>query len=98
MNFLRFYVSFETKEINDIFDKDIQLITEKTTTMGIEELIIAMAEDRGARKAEKKAEAQANRKALAEKKAMALEMKKDKLPMEQIAKFTKLPLETIQAL
>jgi uncharacterized protein YpbB len=66
--------------------------------MGIEELIVAMAKHEGLKEGQKKAEAQANRKALTEKKAMAREMKKDKLPMEQIAKFTKLPLETIQAL
>jgi len=36
--------------------------------------------------------------ALAEKKEMAREMKKDKFPIEQIAKLTKLPLETIQEL
>jgi predicted transposase YdaD len=99
MKFLRFYVNFETKEINDIFEQDIQLITEKTTTtMGIDELLIAMAEDRGAKKAEKKAEAQANRKALAEKKAIARNFKKLGVAIPDIAKGVGLTVEEIERL
>jgi len=90
MNFLRFYVNFETEEINNIFEQDIQTITEKTTTMGIEELIIAMAEDRGAKKERDKA--------IAEKKEAAQLLKKNGVELSIIAESTKLPLSLIKSL
>ncbi|PTS96287.1 hypothetical protein DBR11_19495 [Pedobacter sp. HMWF019] len=66
--------------------------------MGTDELIIAMAEDRGAKKAEKKAEAQANRKVLAEKKAIARNFKKLGVAIPDIAKGLGLTVEEIERL
>jgi len=58
--------------------------------MGIAELIIAMAEDRGAKKVEAKAKRRI--------KTPARAMKKDNLSVKQIVKYTKLSPEQIEAL
>ncbi|WP_316834624.1 hypothetical protein [Pedobacter nutrimenti] len=97
MNFLRFYVNFETEEINNIFEQDIQTITEKTTTMGIEELLLARAKHEGLKEGEKKLIAE-KRKALAEKKQIAQILKQNGIEWNIIAESTKLPLSLIQSL
>ena len=58
--------------------------------MGIEELIIAMAEDRGAKKERDKA--------IAEKKEAAQLLKKNGVELSIIAESTKLPLSLIKSL
>lgn len=52
MNFLRYYVRFENRDYNAKFDEEVEILTERSTTMGIEELLLDMAKKEG--KAEEK--------------------------------------------
>ncbi|MDB5156161.1 MAG: hypothetical protein JWR50_868 [Mucilaginibacter sp.] len=79
MNFLRYYTRFENSEINSKFEQVVEALTERSNTMGLEELLLDRA----------KKEAVI---------AIACEMKKDGIPVEQIAKFTKLSIEEIKKL
>ncbi|HEY0177669.1 MAG TPA: hypothetical protein VGC08_14900, partial [Pedobacter sp.] len=45
INFIRFYVVFEFKETLDIFDKQLQILTNNTKTMGLEEQIKEMIKE-----------------------------------------------------
>ena len=58
-NFLKHYTPFKTTEYTNLFDNKILLLTNKSDNMydnmGIEEIIIAQAENRGIKKGEKKA-------------------------------------------
>jgi hypothetical protein len=47
MNFLRHYMRFENKEILAKFEKEISILTEGSTTMGIEEFLLDQAEKKG---------------------------------------------------
>lgn len=49
-NFLKMYVHFSKSETNRIFETETQFITNDTTTMGIEELILQRAEQKGIEK------------------------------------------------
>jgi predicted transposase/invertase (TIGR01784 family) len=49
-NFLKMYVHFSEPESNRIFENEIQLITNDIKTMGIEELILQRAEQKGIEK------------------------------------------------
>lgn len=79
MNFLKYYTRFENPEINSKFEQEVEALTERSNTMGLEELLLYRA---------KKEEAI----------AIAREMKKEGIPVEQIAKFTKLSVEEIEKL
>lgn len=83
MNFLKYYVRFENQEINVKFEREVRYLTERSSTMGIEDFLL----DRAKKEGEKKS-----------KYAIAREMKKEGLPIEQIAKFTKLSAEEIAKL
>jgi len=83
MNFLRYYVRFDNSEVNTIFEQEVEKLTERSHTMGIEELLLNRAEKKG------------KRESLV---AVAREMKKDGIPVEQIAKFTKLSVKEIEKL
>jgi hypothetical protein len=47
MNFLRHYMRFENKEIIAKFEKEISILTERSTTMGIEEFLLDQAKSEG---------------------------------------------------
>lgn len=47
MNFLKYYVRFDSEETIIKFDKEIELLTGKATTMGIEEFLINRATEEG---------------------------------------------------
>ncbi|MDB5088473.1 MAG: hypothetical protein JWR09_2467, partial [Mucilaginibacter sp.] len=83
MTFLRHYVRFENQELIHKFEKEIAILTERSNTMGIEEFLLDRAKKEGSRD-----------KAV----AVAMEMKKDGIPDEQIAKFIKLSLDEIKKL
>jgi len=83
MNFLRYYTRFENPEINSKFEKQIEILTERSTIMGIEELLLDRAEKKGKHKGVM---------------SVARAMKKDGISVEQIAKFTKLSVEEIEKL
>ncbi len=54
INFIRFYVVFEFKETQDIFDKELQILTNNTKTMGLEEQIKEMIKERAIKIGEKR--------------------------------------------
>lgn len=89
MNFLRLYVSFETHEIKNIFDKQILNITGGGITMGIEELLLDIATKKGEKIGERRGERTGEKKG-EKKKALdiALEMKKRGFSMDQIIEIT----------
>jgi len=47
MNFLRYYVRFENPVVNLKFDKEVEILTGRSTTMGIEELLLERAKNQG---------------------------------------------------
>jgi predicted transposase/invertase (TIGR01784 family) len=99
MNFLRYYIRFENPEINTKFEQQVEILTERTNTMGIEELLLDRAEKRGERKGEKKGEVKGrNEGEKAKAIAIAREMKKEGLPVAQIEKFTGLSAKEIEKL
>lgn len=83
INFLRYYVRFSDPENNSIFEQHLEKLTGKSTTMGIEELLLDRAKNEGKHE---------------EAVTIAREMKKDKFPIEKIAKLTKLPIQEIESL
>ncbi|GAA3965343.1 hypothetical protein [Mucilaginibacter dorajii] len=87
MNFLRFYIRFENQDINTKFEQQVEILTERSTTMGIEELLLDRAEKKGEKKGE-----------INSRKDIAREMKKDGFPVAQIEKLTKLSAEEIEKL
>jgi hypothetical protein len=99
MNFLRWYVRFETTEINNIFEEQISSITKGTDTMGIEEQLKEIFRQEG--KAEGIAEGIAEGKKLGIDKAMELVAKRLKLKgdsVTKIAEVTGLSVKEIEAL
>lgn len=47
INFLRYYVRFENPDVNLKFDKEVEILTGRSTTMGIEELLLERAKNQG---------------------------------------------------
>ena len=47
MNFLKYYVRFENQDINSKFEEQVEILTERSTTMGIEELLLDRAKKEG---------------------------------------------------
>lgn len=47
MNFLKYYIRFESEETISRFDKEIELLTGKNTTMGIEQFLLSRATEAG---------------------------------------------------
>ncbi len=95
MNFLRYYTRFENPEIHSKFEQAVEVLTERNTTMGIEELLLDRAKKQGLKAGiEKGIEKGSHDKAV----AVAKEMIKDGISVEQIAKFTKLTVGEIETL
>jgi len=95
MNFLRYYIRFENQDINTKFEQQVEILTERSNTMGIEELLLERAEKKGEKKGERKGEKKGEK---AKAIAIAREMKKDGMPVAQIEKFTGLLAEEIEKL
>nr|WP_294873160.1 hypothetical protein [uncultured Pedobacter sp.] len=53
MNFLKYYVRFENPEINTKFEEQVEILTQRSNTMGIEELLLDRAEQKGLEKGKK---------------------------------------------
>jgi predicted transposase YdaD len=99
MNFLRFYIRFENQDINTKFEQQVEILTERSTTMGIEELLLDRAEKKGEIKGEINGEKRGEIKGeINSRKDIAREMKKDGFPVAQIEKLTKLSAEEIEKL
>ncbi|MBB5438575.1 putative transposase/invertase (TIGR01784 family) [Pedobacter sp. AK017] len=95
MAFLAYYVNFEKQEMMRIFEKEVQQLTGRTTPMGVKEILLERRKKEGIEIGIEQGEAIGRH---AEALEIAREMKKDKFPIEKIAKLTKLPVEEIQAL
>ncbi|MNL06430.1 hypothetical protein D3C87_1270650 [compost metagenome] len=91
MNFIKYYMNFENPKMMITFDKELQTLTGRTTPMGTEEYLL----DRFKREGIAEGEAKGRHEEALE---IAREMKKDKFPIEQIAKLTKLSIKEIEAL
>ncbi len=50
MNFLRFYIRFDNSKMERNFEKDVEALTQKNTTMGIEEFLLERAKKEGIEK------------------------------------------------
>jgi hypothetical protein len=87
MLFLKNFIFIKNKDINDNFDQQINTLTGGKIHMSILE-IVKMQERRDGRMEGRHEEAL----------EIAREMKKDKFPIEQISKLTKLPIEEIETL
>lgn len=53
MNFLRYYIRFENKEMARNFEKAVEVLTQKNTTMGIEEFLLDNAKKEGRKEGRK---------------------------------------------
>jgi predicted transposase/invertase (TIGR01784 family) len=80
MNFIRFFVRF-SDENKEIFHREIEQITGKTYTMGIEQLLLENATKRGIEKKEIE---------------IVLSMNEDGFEIPRIAKITKLSIEQVE--
>jgi predicted transposase YdaD len=99
MTFLRYYLRFDNPEISAKFVKELKVLTEKSNTMGIEELLLDQAKKEGIEKGMEKGIEQGIKKGkLEDAKEIAGAMKDEGFPFDQIAKFTKLSIEEIAKL
>ncbi len=91
MNFLRHYLRFDNPKMISKFEKEIAVLTERTSTMGIEEFLLDKAKKEG-----RKEGLEAGR----EKgiKETALKMKKRGLDIALIAQITGLSSDIIEKL
>ena len=86
MNFLRYYVRFENPTVNIKFDQEVDTLTGRRTTMGIEELLLELAEKKGIEKGEQK-------KSLGIVENLLLKLD---LPDEEIALIAEVPLDFVK--
>ncbi|SMC59271.1 hypothetical protein SAMN04488524_1363 [Pedobacter africanus] len=91
MNFIKYYMNFENPKMMITFDRELQALTGRTTPMGTEEYLLDKFKKEGIAEGEAKGRHD-------EALEIAREMKKDKFPVETIAKLTKLTIQEIEAL
>lgn len=95
MNFLKYYVRFENPDINTKFEQGVEILTERSATMGIEELLLDRAKQEGIQEGKRKGKLEGKHE---EAVAIARELKKEGLTAEFIAKATKLSIQEIEKL
>ena len=95
MNFLRYYVRFETQEFSNIFEQQVKQTTGRTETMGIEEFLLDRATRQGIEQGIEKGIEQGEYKKAVE---VAKTFKAMEIPVEDIAKGTGLSIEEIEKL
>jgi predicted transposase YdaD len=93
MDFLRYHVRFENGENNQLFEQELAQLTERSYTMGIEELIIDRATKEGLRAGIQKGIQDGIRKGIregreAEKKTMIIAMLRNGMDEEWIANIS----------
>jgi hypothetical protein len=99
MTFLRYYVLFESSEISGIFDNELKELTERSETMGIEELLLDRAEKKGMEKGIQTGKKEGLKEGEYKKAIQtALKMKKSGLENSFIADIVELPIEEIEKL
>jgi len=87
MTFLRYYLRFENPEISAKFVRELNILTERSTTMGIEELLLDQAKKEGKKEGVEEGI-----------KVTALKMKNSGLDTHLIANITGLSVEEIEKL
>nr|WP_121272936.1 hypothetical protein [Pedobacter schmidteae] len=99
VNFIKYYVNFENPKMMITFDKELEKLSGRTTTMGTEEYLLQK------RTAEGEAKGEARGKALGiaegrheEALEIAAELKKEGLSIDFIVRTTKLSIKEVQAL
>ena len=95
MNFLRYYIRFENPEIFNKFEREIAILTERRTTMGIEEFLLDSAEKKGIAKGIEKGREEGVEIGI---RNTALKMKESGLAIALIANITGLSAEEIEKL
>lgn len=83
MAFLTYYVSFEKPEMMIKFEEEVEQLKGNVASMGVIEILMERREKKGRYQEALK---------------IAIEMKKDKFPIEKIAKITGLPIKEVEAL
>lgn len=91
MDFLAYYVNFENREMMAKFEQEVELLTGRTTPMGVKEILMDRAKNEGIEKG--RAEGR-HEEAL----EIARKLKIEGLSVEFIAKTTSLTIEEIEAL
>lgn len=91
MSFLRYYFSFENPQMFANFEKEIEILTERNITMGIEEFLLDRAEKKGIEKGREEGREEGVR-------STALKMKKGGVDVALIANFTGLSVDEIEKL
>jgi predicted transposase YdaD len=107
MNFLRYYLRFDNPQLFINFGKEINILTERNTTMGIEEFLLDQAKKEGLRKGreegrnegrEEDREEGLHEGREEEKRQTAIKMKENSLALDLIANITGLSYEEIERL
>jgi len=97
MNFLRRYIHFEKSENNITFEQHLDQITGRTTTMGIEELILRASKHEGMKIGEKRGEMRGEKRALERRnREIVTNMLSKNLSEEMITDITGVPLEYVR--
>jgi predicted transposase/invertase (TIGR01784 family) len=91
MNFTKYYMNFENREMMAKFEQEVELLTGRTTPMGVKEILMDRAKNEGIEKG--RAEGR-HEEAL----EIARKLKIEGLSIEFIAKTTSLTIEEIEAL
>ena len=91
MNFLKYYIRFENPEMFGKFESEISILTERSTTMGIEEFLLDSAEKKGIKKGREEGMEIGIRNT-------AIKMKENGLAIALIANITGLSVEEIEKL
>lgn len=91
MNFLRYYIRFENTEMTSNFEKEVEVITQKNTTMGIEEFLLDRARKEGIEKGKKEGRHGRNIE-------IAKQMKDENIAIESISRITGLSIDEIKKL
>ena len=95
MDFLAYYVNFENREMMAKFEQEVELLTGRTTPMGVKEILMDRAKNEGIEKGRAEGEAIGRHEEALE---IACKLKIEGLSIEFIAKTTSLTIEEIEAL
>ncbi|MFI5137950.1 MAG: hypothetical protein ACHQIM_08975 [Sphingobacteriales bacterium] len=91
MTFLRYYLRFENPEISAKFVRELNILTERSTTMGIEELLLDQAKKEGKKEGREEGKKEG-------KEETAFKMKNSGLDIHLIANISGLSVEEIEKL
>lgn len=85
--FLKHMLFTQRDDINRIFDKQLEKLTEGSIDMSVQDVLLQLEREQGEKRGKKQ-----------EAFVIATEMKKEGIPVEQIIRFTKLSQKEINAI